>query len=104
MKLKDLLGASPEALGKAAAKVADNCNKSGKLHDKLHKPDKAAASVFAWKQGVADLTGGFVHLTREDAGKLSVLTKGCPKGKAVEVIEFVLADWIYFAIKRRRAC
>ena len=61
MKLKDLIGASPESLGKAAVPVADVCNKTGKLWNKLHHPDKALAAVFAWKQGVSNITGGFVH-------------------------------------------
>lgn len=66
----------------------------------LLKPDKLAALAIFWKQKLHEVTGTFAQdLSPKELGQLANFVKQCPRGKAGEVVEFALSDWVYFAKK-----
>jgi hypothetical protein len=68
----------------------------------LLKPDKTASLELLWKQRVSEITGAFIALSVKERGMLTNFRKLCPPGKALEVMEVVLADWPFYA-KRVKA-
>ena len=77
--------------------ASDAGNFTGKAGTLLHKPDKAGSLELFWKSRVSEITHAFVALTDKERGMLGRLIKLCPPGKAIAVVEIVLADWPFYA-------
>ena len=77
--------------------ASDAGNFTAKAGTLLHKPDKASSLELFWKSRVSEITHAFVALTDKERGMLGRLIKLCPPGKAIAVVEIVLADWPFYA-------
>ena len=66
----------------------------------LHKPDSKLALEFTWKSVIAEVyETPMVYLTKKQSGQMALFKKKCPDGKAVEILETILRDWIKY-VKR----
>ena len=66
----------------------------------LHKPNSTKALEFIWKKRVAEIMKApVVFKSKDDFHQLTQFAKKCPPGKAEEVLNVVLDDWIMFVKK-----
>lgn len=92
----------PETSGGTPVKAHEllaqlNAGKS-KLNAHVHKPDTVSQLVSVWMDTCAAISGTYQPpLTQKARGQLKHMIKGCPPGKAAEVLELTLKDWITFA-------
>ena len=84
--------------------ASDAGNFTAKAGTLLHKPDKAGSLELFWKSRVSEITRAFVALTDKERGMLGRLIKLCPPGKAIAVVEIVLADWPFYAKRVQSSC
>ena len=101
-----LVGASPEP-GSVSEKEGHmkglksvmDVEQAVKAQKILHKPDSTKALEFIWKKRVAEITKAPVVFKKLDFHQLTQFAKKCPPGKAEEVLNVVLDDWIMFVKK-----
>lgn len=104
---EDFAGGKDKVKKPRYSSAAEALANAGKLSpvtkSKMHKPDGSKALELTWIKAVSGVTGKYVApLTMKEIGLLTHIRKKCPPGKAADVIQHAVENWIAF-VKRVEA-